>query len=702
MIQEHLQECIKLFEGQGDAAAQSEDLNQAIQRYSSALSLNPRNRVGLLVKRSKAWGMLEKWEDALKDADDVRPCSPWSLEDPECNHVQAIKIDSLSPLVYETRHTALHALQRYDEAVDALSHIFSLIGRPDPYTDRECRLQYPRGKHHDADYTGSGKTFVSPALSEPLIESVVRGVFKTSPLVLIDVKSGFLCDGPERIRTFKSESQFKALVSSMPRTSDNEQIHRVVGQYFQYVTLSHVWRGKEPLYEDVSAAGSAWKLDSSAPPNEKLRKFCEVVRGDGYRWAWSDTCCIDKTISTLLNQSLMMMYKWYEASAATFVHLADVDSPSALGDLTKSFWMKRAWTAQELLAGKVIRFYDRDWKPYLGDTRTNHKESQEIMQELADVIGIAREMIISFNPDHLTIRQKLRLASTRNATVDEDVAYSLIGIFRSDIRPYYGEGDAALGHLLEEIVTRSGDITVLAWTGKSSSYNSCFPATLAVYSQTTRNLPAIEAAEMDKRAAALRTSLSQTDATSFHDRITQLPPARSASRRLRLPCIIFSVKRLWMKDFESDREYRYRARVPGVGDVDFQTSDQLSLSEPDRLVLVHPWMRNLRDPLDEFTWGRTADDHSDEYESDTEGETEAESTSPSPLDDVLPVATVDTYARALRLIVRLQQPFPVLLLQHQPNGEFKRVATDHEIVVPGIKRSVNLAKDVRADVVEIL
>ncbi|KAF8425064.1 hypothetical protein L210DRAFT_3743779, partial [Boletus edulis BED1] len=112
---------------------------------------------------------------------------------------------------------------------------------------------------------------------------------------------------------------------------------------------SHVWQGKEPSFQDVNQAGSVWGLDSS-PLNEKLRKFCEVARSDGYRWAWSDTYCIVKTISTVLNQSLKMMYKWYEASAAAFVLLVDVASPSAPGSLTGSKWMTRAWTSRELLS----------------------------------------------------------------------------------------------------------------------------------------------------------------------------------------------------------------------------------------------------------------------------------------------------------------------------------------------------------------
>ncbi|KAN0093427.1 hypothetical protein V8E55_004211 [Tylopilus felleus] len=215
--------------------------------------------------------------------------------------------------------------------------------------------------------------------------------------------------------------------------------------------FSHVWEGKEPLFQDVTAVGLVWDLDPS-PLNEKLRKFCEVVRDDeeNYRWAWGDTCCIDKTTSS----TSMSMYKWYEDSAET---LARVAYPSSIGDLTKCLWMTRLWTLQELLAPK---------------------EPSKIMQELAIAIHLSSGTIATFRPGDLTVREKLRLASTRSATIEEDKAYSLIGVFLSDIRPHYGEREAALGHLLEEIVSRSGEVTVLAWTGKSSTYNSCLPACL--------------------------------------------------------------------------------------------------------------------------------------------------------------------------------------------------------------------------------
>ncbi|KIK14061.1 hypothetical protein PISMIDRAFT_41048, partial [Pisolithus microcarpus 441] len=248
----------------------------------------------------------------------------------------------------------------------------------------------------------------------------------------------------------------------------------------RYIMLSHVWQGNEPLFQDVGAVKSVWELPETVL-NEKLHSFCNETRRLGYRWAWSDTCCIDKATSSILNQPLMLMYKWYADPAAMLMFLAGVAHPSRAGDLLRSLWMTRAWTLEELLAPKAIFFYDSEWKPYLGNTGDNHKESLEIMQELVDAIKIPYGNITTFSPGDLAIWEKLRLASTCSVTVEEDVAYSLIGISKSDIRPHYSEGADALGHLLEEIMARFGEVTVLAWSGKSSSYNSCLPASISVY-----------------------------------------------------------------------------------------------------------------------------------------------------------------------------------------------------------------------------
>ncbi|KAI6151240.1 hypothetical protein BKA82DRAFT_770108 [Pisolithus tinctorius] len=540
--------------------------------------------------------------------------------------------------------------------------------------------------------------YISPSETIAAIDSVVRRILRNCPLIVIDVITGCLCDGPERIRTFKAHPLFKELVSSMTTEVDDERILRVVARFFGYAMFSHAWEGSEPSFQDVKMVKSVWKLPDM-PLNEKLRNFCKETRRLGYNWAWSDTCCIDKSMSSILNQSLTSMYKWYANSAATLVYLAGVAHPSKPGDLLHSLWMTRAWTLQELLSPKVILFYDSKFKLYLGDTSANHKESPEIMQELADAIKIFRGHIVSFSPDDLGVREKLRLASTRNATIEEDVAYSLIGIFKSDINPRYGEGPDALGHLLEEIVARSGEVSVLAWSGKSSSYNSCLPASVSVYNQTPYNPPSLEGEEMERCIKELRDKLPQREAQRIYNKISRLPPARFAARRLYLPCIVFSVKSLEKPRGGSDQ--LYLARVSGLGQVEFTTADDLSLNMPWKIVLAHPWIRHIRGPSSGFAWRDDSDSDTDsgsvyhDAESDVVGP-------PSPL-HVVPITMpqVDDYTRALQMIARLGQPFNALLLVQQPNGEYKRVAAENEIVVSGLGTNVT-SKNILAAVLEIL
>lgn len=551
--------------------------------------------------------------------------------------------------------------------------------------------------------------YVSTAEKRKAIEDTVRKVFKYGPLVLIDVTTGRLCDRQVLPDLFKFDATFKELVSSMTQEVDKERVWEIVSKYFGYVMFSHVWgdgkeeeKKNEPSFKTVKSSISVYRLPDM-PMNQKLRNFCAKVTELGYRWAWSDTCCIDKSEDAILNRSLRSMYKWYEASDATLVFLGDVSSD--LGDLLHSLWMTRAWTLQEALVPRRILFYDRDWKLYRGIVSDNHKKPGVILQELANATGVLPQTLISFHPDSLGVREKLRLASTRTATQDEDAAYSLIGIFKSDITPRYGEGEDALGHLLEGIVAHLGEVTVLAWTGSPSSYNSCLPSTLVVYSQEPYTPPALSAADMDLRTTQLSTSLPRGDAMDIYYRVIHLPRARFTNRRLQLPCIVFRVKSLDVESEDLDNhENRYRIKVSGLGEVDFTTADSLPLAEPRRLVAVHPWISEIQGP---HSHDAVSGDVSD---SEIEEEPEAEvgrdvrmhdRLGSAPTLDGSPSNQLDKHTLALQMIARLQQPFSALLLLRQPGGEYKRVAAEHEIVVR-ISRNYIRPKDIHTVVLDIL
>ena len=304
------------------------------------------------------------------------------------------------------------------------------------------------------------------------------------------------------------------------------------------------------------------------------------------------------------------MYGWYEEAAETLVYLADVSS-AELGALSKSRWMTCAWTLQELLGSRVIRFYTSDWKLYLNDEHKNHKESLAIKRELALAMGVAVETITSFRPESLGVREKLRLAPNRNATVEEDVAYSLIGIFSSDIAPRYGLRETALGQLLENIVARTGDVTVINWTGESSRYNSALPSSLAVYSQTPYRLQPMKVNELDICVEQLRTDLEPHATLGLYYDIIKLPRATFSNRCLQLPCIVFLVTKIGVQELDDGQGVLYRATVPLLDKVEFRTADLIPLKKLWKLVFVHPWLHDLSD-LDEFV-----SDAGDESEVDT-------------------------------------------------------------------------------------
>ena len=49
----------------------SQNYSEAAECLSTMLSLDIENRVDILIKRSRARAMMESWEDALRDADEV-------------------------------------------------------------------------------------------------------------------------------------------------------------------------------------------------------------------------------------------------------------------------------------------------------------------------------------------------------------------------------------------------------------------------------------------------------------------------------------------------------------------------------------------------------------------------------------------------------------------------------------------------------
>jgi hypothetical protein len=151
-----------------------------------------------------------------------------------------------------------------------------------------------------------------------------------------------------------------------------------------------------------------------------------------------------------------------------------------------------------------------------------------------------------------------------------------------------------------------------------------------------------------------------------------------------------------------ETHFTYRVKADGLHDLFISTDETLVQFWPARpieqkFVLVRPWDRSLLE-LPDFV-------EPSDFGHNTESE-EGYGTSPSsPLHDwssgspaSVTQDVFDLESRALRLLVRLGQPFSAFLLAQQRSGEYKRIASDHDII--GQVNDIRNPMDIRT--IEIL
>ncbi|KAG1726863.1 uncharacterized protein EDB91DRAFT_1350428 [Suillus paluster] len=658
----------------GDAAFAASDYDKAIKSYSVAINLNSASDI-IFANRSKSRSEKMLWEDALLDAQKV------------------IELNPSSHVGYQVKHAALYGARRYDEAIIAFQMMLAKLDSAHDVKIRTLREQY-----------------LSPSEGEGVIRKVIDVQLNTAPLRLLNTATGLLCDREAQISAFKTSAEYNELLLSLTMKHPDirmERITEVVATYFRCVMLSHRWEGTEPLLHDIkdkvvyemTGAGSLVKLQS----------FCKIARKAEYHWAWVDSCCIDQHNNVEVQKSLNSMFGWYHDSALTAVYLSDVSPSSSSGALAKSAWNTRGWTVPEFLAPKVIRFYQQDWTPYLDDSSHNHKESIKIMHELQDATGIDARTLVAFQPGMRDAREKLQWVSMRITTVPEDIAYSLFGIFGVQLPILYGENKQnALGRLLQEIVARSGDITALNWVGQPSQFNSCLPASISSYAAPPRTLPSLSEDEIQTLVSSLRNTVAVEFTSKLYDQLDNMNAPRFAACRLHLPCIAFRVTEV-IRNIGRAQEthFTYGVKADGLHDLLLTTKETLNQFTPARpplqtFLLVYPWDRHLLELPDFAELPDSGDDTQSEdsnYLSPPESPLD-ESPGGSPVEQEMGVS--DSHSRALRLIVRLGQPFSALMLARQRGGEYKRIVSDHDIVaqVKDVASTIHDMMDVR--IVEIL
>jgi hypothetical protein len=218
-----------------------------------------------------------------------------------------------------------------------------------------------------------------------------------------------------------------------------------------YAILSHTWGDGEVSFLEMGLPSSRQAKQGFV----KITRACETALSLGLEYIWVDTCCIDKTSSAELTESINSMFEWYRKSEICIVFLADygADPNAPLGPCK---WFSRGWTLQELIAPKRINFYNSMWG-LLGT-----KKSMD--SRLCAATHIPLAAIAGILPlDYYSVAQRMSWAADRKTTRVEDRAYSLLGLFDISMPMLYGEGTKAFRRLQEEIIKRTNDLTILGW-----------------------------------------------------------------------------------------------------------------------------------------------------------------------------------------------------------------------------------------------
>ena len=494
--------------------------------------------------------------------------------------------------------------------VSSLSMAFKQPAPSSRILTRDGGLHQPDDRDFAADIVGHVDDFIIPKYT------------RNMPFRLADTYTGLVFERSEIISLLKMRRDYRVKLDAAVREAKHlgvsidpdcpskrpklSHLDDFIAEFLAFAMFSHRWRGREPTLDDVRAASHGiYSMDSkdleeeehvkvrhlsrhepSDLPNgvEKLQEFCCVAAKCGFRWAWSDTCCINKKDYAETSESINCMFLWYRSSHLTIVYLDDVDEvkegrlpavededsnpwyedaeirtplplseshtpsdtyattsrtapylslhdrlrdpthpqlrtmrpdaqverPHLESHLVDNFpgfeeskvkgkyrklpiWVTRGWTLQEMIASKRLRFYSKRWtlleEAEDGDTSdaemqisissfryraclVDHRTNDIWGEALVNTTGVSIEDLVNFKVGTRDVRTRLLWAARRTTTKVEDMAYCLLGIFDVSLPALYGEGPRAFLRLQEELMKRTGDLSLFDWCGRSSSLNS--------------------------------------------------------------------------------------------------------------------------------------------------------------------------------------------------------------------------------------
>ncbi|KAF2691151.1 HET-domain-containing protein [Lentithecium fluviatile CBS 122367] len=219
-----------------------------------------------------------------------------------------------------------------------------------------------------------------------------------------------------------------------------------------YAILSHTW-GPDTVEVTFNDLTNGCGKDKSG--YEKIRFCGRQAEQDGLQYFWIDTCCINKANKAELSQAINAMFRWYRNATQCYVYLSDVSTAKRKSDnefiectweqtFRESRWFTRGWTLQELLAPSSVVFFSRDGKR-LGD-------KSSLCQQIHEITVIPKSALQGVPLSAFPVNERFSWMQPRETKLEEDKAYSLLGIFGVYVPPVYGEGLASsFKRLREEI-----------------------------------------------------------------------------------------------------------------------------------------------------------------------------------------------------------------------------------------------------------
>ncbi|KAK4448950.1 heterokaryon incompatibility protein-domain-containing protein [Podospora aff. communis PSN243] len=223
----------------------------------------------------------------------------------------------------------------------------------------------------------------------------------------------------------------------------------------RYAILSHTWEEEEVTFQQLTQLSR--EEVAKFKGFKKIERTCQLADRSGIKWAWVDTCCIDKSSSAELTEAINSMFRWYQESAVCFAYLSDLknnrrkEKEWKVKDREQGAPKGGQWEEK----GASEKSWEGEGKKWEANQESEDwaKESKEQNKEKDAESRAGGSDASSSTSDGLTWRQRVdKFAScrwfTRGWTLQELIAPRRLGFYNQDW-VFEGEKDKLSSELAE-------------------------------------------------------------------------------------------------------------------------------------------------------------------------------------------------------------------------------------------------------------